>query len=87
MNNKNAINSIPKNAINEKLKIDAHMVGVEPAFQKQLEEKINKLWDAIRAYRDAKGRFQTQKACEHLLTLLPENQPEPPTEENNEMEQ
>jgi hypothetical protein len=28
---------------------------------------------AIRAYRDAKGRYHTQKACEHLLSLLPEN--------------
>lgn len=31
------------------------------------------LQDAVRAYRDAKGRHHTQKACERLLALLPEN--------------
>ena len=28
---------------------------------------------AIRAYRDANGRYHTQLACERLLSLLPEN--------------
>ena len=29
--------------------------------------------DAIREYRNAKGRYHTQKACERLLSFLPEN--------------
>ena len=35
--------------------------------------EYNRVIDAIREYRDAKGRYHTQKACERLLTLLLEN--------------
>ena len=37
------------------------------------ETQRDELRDAVRAYRDAKGRYHTQKACERLLALLPEN--------------
>lgn len=33
----------------------------------------DELRDAVRAYRDAKGRYHTQKSCKRLLSLLPEN--------------
>ena len=36
-------------------------------------EERDRLQDAVRSYRDAKGRYHTQKACERLLALLPEN--------------
>lgn len=39
----------------------------------EIMEERDELHDAIRAYRDAKGRYHTQKACERLLALLPEN--------------
>ena len=45
-----------------------------PAETYRIRIAINDLWDAIRDYRDAKGRYHTQIACEHLLTLLPENE-------------
>ena len=38
-----------------------------------MERQRDELRDAVRAYRDAKGRYHTQKACERLLALLPEN--------------
>ena len=34
----------------------------------------DQLQDAVRDYRDAKGRFHTEKACKRLLSLLPENE-------------
>ena len=34
-------------------------------------DERDKLLDAIRSYRDAKGRYHTQKACERLLKFLP----------------
>jgi hypothetical protein len=40
---------------------------------KKMERQRDELRDAVRAYRDAKGRYHTQKACERLLALLPEN--------------
>ena len=36
-------------------------------------DALDSVLTAIRAYRDAKGRYHTQKACERLLTFLPEN--------------
>ncbi len=39
----------------------------------KLQRERDELRDAVRAYRDAKGRYHTQKACERLLALLPEN--------------
>lgn len=33
----------------------------------------DELREAVRAYRDAKGRHHTQKACKRLLSILPEN--------------
>ena len=36
-------------------------------------EERDRLQDAVREYRDAKGRYHTQKACERLLSLLPDN--------------
>ena len=41
---------------------------------KKMERQRDELRDAVRAYRDAKGRYHTQKACERLLALLPENE-------------
>lgn len=35
-------------------------------YQLQLEE----LQHAVRGYRDARGRYHTQKACEELLAVL-----------------
>jgi hypothetical protein len=35
--------------------------------------EYSRVIDAIREYRDAKGRYHTQKACERLLTFIPEN--------------
>jgi hypothetical protein len=51
-----------------------------PEFEQQIHEHGKKmelerdqLRHAIRAYRDAKGRYHTQLACERLVSLLPEN--------------
>ena len=38
-------------------------------------EERDRLRDAVREYRDAKGRYHTQKACERLIALLPANAP------------
>ena len=38
-----------------------------------LEIERTTLHNAIRNYRDAKGRFHTQLACERLVALLSEN--------------
>lgn len=38
----------------------------------QLRCERDELHAAIRAYRDAKGRYHTQRACERLVSLLPE---------------
>ena len=40
---------------------------------KKMELERDQLRHAIRAYRDAKGRYHTQLACEWLVSLLPEN--------------
>ena len=40
---------------------------------KKMELERDQLRHAIRAYRDAKGRYHTQLACERLVLLLPEN--------------
>jgi hypothetical protein len=45
--------------------------AVEMAARATVER--DELLAAIRAYRDAKGRYHTQLACERLLTFLPEN--------------
>jgi len=44
--------------------------------------EYSRVMDAIREYRDAKGRYHTQKAREHLLAHLPENSKlsQPPVE-------
>ena len=39
----------------------------------RLKRERDELRDAVTAYRDAKGRYHTQKACERLLSLLPDN--------------
>lgn len=39
----------------------------------EIMDERDKLRDAVRAYRDAKGRYHTQKACERMVALLPEN--------------
>jgi hypothetical protein len=43
------------------------------AFASDLTAELREVRTAIRAYRDAKGRYHTQLACERLLALLPEN--------------
>ena len=45
--------------------------AIEMAARATVER--DELLAAIRAYRDAKGRYHTQLACERLLTFLPEN--------------
>lgn len=42
------------------------------AFASDLAAELREVRTAIRAYRDAKGRYHTQLACERLLALLPE---------------
>ena len=46
---------------------------VSSCLARKLERERDELLAAIRAYRDAKGRYHTQMACERLLTFLPEN--------------
>jgi hypothetical protein len=43
------------------------------AFASDLAAELREVRTAIRAYRDARGRYHTQLACERLLALLPEN--------------
>lgn len=45
--------------------------AIEMAARATVER--DELLAAIRAYRDAKGRYHTQLVCERLLTFLPEN--------------
>lgn len=40
---------------------------------KKMELERDQLRHAIRAFREAKGRYHTQLACERLVSLLPEN--------------
>ena len=41
-------------------------------YEVAMDER-DELRDAVRYYRNAKGRYHTQKACERMLSLLPEN--------------
>lgn len=36
-------------------------------------DELDQLRDAVRALWKVKGRYHTQKACERLIALLPEN--------------
>ena len=53
-------------------KLQRHVEDGKRNGQRCAEER-DRLQDAVRAFRDAKGRYHTQKACERLIALLPEN--------------
>jgi len=48
----------------------------------QLQADHDKLLEAIKAFRDAKGRYHTQKAAEKLISLIPANNLKPCTPQN-----
>lgn len=53
-------------------KLQRHVEDGKRNGQRCAEER-DRLQDAVRAFRNAKGRYHTQKACERLIALLPEN--------------
>jgi hypothetical protein len=67
-----AVSRTPDGMYDSQVPISAYAYAMSD-HSKKMERQRDELRDAVRAYRDAKGRYHTQKACERLLALLPEN--------------
>jgi hypothetical protein len=67
-----AVSRTPDGMYDSRVPISAYAYAMSD-HSKKMERQRDELRDAVRAYRDAKGRYHTQKACERLLDLLPEN--------------